>query len=316
VRVRVEAAARLHLGFLDLGGEGGRRFGSIGIALEEPRCVVEADDGARGDARPAHDPDVRATLAELDGYLAAPGDLHLAVLESIPRHAGLGSGTQLRLAIGLAAARVRARPPDIPALARRLGRGRRSGIGLAVFQHGGFVVDAGRRRSAADEVPPVVMRHPVPDEWRFVLVRPTAAAGLSGAAEERVFDVLPPMGPDAVGRICRLVLMQAAPAVVTDDVAAFGTAVTEIQAVVGEHFAPYQGGLYASPAGAQAVALALRHGAAGVGQSSWGPTVFAIVRGETAAAALGDRLRRELGDAALVTWTAARNRGATWRVVP
>ncbi len=316
MRVRVEAAARLHLGFLDLGGGCGRQFGSIGIALEAPRCIVEAADGAPAGGRPAPEADVRAALADLDGYVAEPAELHLAVLESIPRHAGLGSGTQLRLAIGLAAARVRARAPDVPALARRLGRGRRSGIGLAVFQHGGFVVDAGRRRDGADEVPPVVMRHPVPDAWRFVLVRPIGAAGLSGAAEERVFDALPPMGPDAVGRICRLVLMQAAPAVVTDDVAAFGTAVTEIQAVVGGHFAPYQGGLYATPAGAQAAALALRHGAAGVGQSSWGPTVFAIVRGEAAAAALGDRLRRELGDAAQVTWTAARNRGATWQVVP
>jgi predicted sugar kinase len=117
-----------------------------------------------------------------------------------------------------------------------------------------------------------------------------------------------------VGRICRLTLMKVEPAVMTGDVQGFGEAITEIQLLVGEHFAPYQGGVYASPAGKRAADVALKRGAAGVGQSSWGPTVFALVRGEPAAAALGEELAALLGDDAAVSWTPARNRGAACEV--
>ncbi|TAL78081.1 MAG: GHMP kinase, partial [Beijerinckiaceae bacterium] len=34
--VRVETSARLHLGFLDLNGGAGRKFGSLGLALDGP----------------------------------------------------------------------------------------------------------------------------------------------------------------------------------------------------------------------------------------------------------------------------------------
>jgi beta-RFAP synthase len=124
------------------------------------------------------------------------------------------------------------------------------------------------------------------------------------------------MSAEAVGRICRLVLMKAAPAVVTDDIRAFGEAISEIQCLVGEHFAPYQGGgIYASPAGKRAAELALRRGAAGAGQSSWGPTVFALTRGADAAAALAGELAAVLGESATVWSTRIRNRGAACRVV-
>jgi hypothetical protein len=35
--VAVTVSARLHLGFLDLKGESGRRFGSLGLSISEPR---------------------------------------------------------------------------------------------------------------------------------------------------------------------------------------------------------------------------------------------------------------------------------------
>jgi predicted sugar kinase len=124
------------------------------------------------------------------------------------------------------------------------------------------------------------------------------------------------MDSGQVGRICRLVLMKAAPALLTDDIRAFGAAITEVQRLVGEHFAPYQGGgVYASPTGRRAVELALARGAAGVGQSSWGPTVFALIRG-AAAGALADELRNTLGAEAAVWCTRAGRHGARCRVEP
>jgi predicted sugar kinase len=111
--------------------------------------------------------------------------------------------------------------------------------------------------------------------------------------------------------------MQVAPAVLTGDIRTFGTAITEIQEAVGEYFAPYQGGRFASATGCEVAELALARGAHGVGQSSWGPTVFALVEGEARARAVADAVRAAFGDR--LTWvdvSGARNRGASCREVP
>jgi len=111
--------------------------------------------------------------------------------------------------------------------------------------------------------------------------------------------------------------MQVAPAALTGDIRAFGSAITEIQELVGEYFAPRQGGRFASRTGCEVTALALARGAAGIGQSSWGPTVFALVESEARARAVADEVRATFGDhLAAVDVSRARNRGASCREVP
>jgi beta-ribofuranosylaminobenzene 5'-phosphate synthase len=322
VGVVVSAPARLHLGFIDLNGRYGRIYGSIGVALERPRCVVEARlvDGAE----PESAAEVRDTLARLGPSVDLRADVSLRDLESIPRHVGLGSGTQRRLAVGFAVAMLADRPVSAPELGRLMGRGQRSGVGIAAFHRGGFVVDAGRRCDngagavVPDEVPPVLMQHAVPEDWYFVIVVPAGVEGLSGTREQVAFTTLPPMGDLTADRISRLTLMKVIPGVLTDDIAGFGDALTEIQTLVGEYFAPVQGGIYATAVGARVAAFARTNGAAGVGQSSWGPAVFALVRGETHATDLAAEIARFLGAGAgnIIFTTRADNTGATWRTAP
>jgi beta-ribofuranosylaminobenzene 5'-phosphate synthase len=317
VRIVVSAPARLHLGFIDLNGRCGRIFGSVGVALEQPRCVVEARAGEGELAA-----EVLDTLQRLGPCRGVDGPVDVRIVESIPRHVGLGSGTQRRLAVALAVSLLGERPMRGAEMARVLGRGKRSGIGIATFDRGGFVVDAGHRTPRATEafdgIPPVVVQHRVPDDWYFVIVVPTGDEGLHGKREDEAFVTLPPIGDATVGRISRLTLMKVIPGVLTDDIEAFGTGITEIQELIGEHFAPVQGGVYATETGARAAAFALSHGACGVGQSSWGPAVFALVRSEARAAALARALEDVLEDGPrpLVFHTRADNTGATWRRDP
>jgi beta-ribofuranosylaminobenzene 5'-phosphate synthase len=323
MRTIVQAGARLHLGFLDLNGACGRRYGSIGVTLERPRCTVEAAPAPPGGVTATGDP-VEVILERLG---LGNGTVAVRLVERIPVHAGFGAGTQVALAVALAASRAAGLPVPVRELARRLGRGQRSGIGIAAFERGGLVIDAGHAaqeegdavagEAEGPEPPPVIFQHPLPDDWHFVLATPRAAPGLSGPGEERAFRDLPPMDAERVGRICRLTLMQVAPAVLTGDIRTFGAAITEIQEVVGEYFAPHQGGRFATETGCAATELALARGAHGVGQSSWGPTVFALVRGEPAAHALADSLRTAFGDRlAWVDVSPARNRGASCREAP
>ncbi|HWC04210.1 MAG TPA: beta-ribofuranosylaminobenzene 5'-phosphate synthase family protein [Methylomirabilota bacterium] len=320
----VDAGARLHLGFLDLNGDCGRRYGSIGVALERPRCTVEAAPAPPGAAPAPGDP-AGVILTRLG--LASEG-IAVRLVEALPVHAGFGAGTQHALAVALAAVRAAGRAVPARELARRLGRGQRSGIGVATFEHGGLVIDAGHPaqddvdappgETGGPEPPPVIFRHPLPGDWHFVLATPRAAPGLSGPSEQRAFRDLPPMDAERVGRICRLTLIQLAPAVLAGDIRTFGEAVTGIQEVVGEYFAPYQGGgRFASQTGCDVTEFARARGAHGVGQSSWGPTVFALMRGEAAARALAGSVRAAFGDSlAWVDASPARNRGASWREAP
>ena len=323
----VQAPARLHLGFIDLNGQYGRMFGSIGVAIERPRWVLEVGLSARTEADGDAGKEILKILRRLRRHLGVEQAVQIRTLEAIPRHMGFGSGTQLELSLSLAISELVGRPLPVTELARILRRGKRSGIGIAAFAHGGFVVDAGRPcRTRAprvsesfngDDLPPVIFQRALPEDWCFVIVSPLGEPGLSGKREENVFVTLPPMGEATVERISRLTLMKVLPGVITDDIRGFGEAITEIQALVGEFFAPYQGGVYATPTGKKVADFALRRGACGVGQSSWGPTVFALVRGEDTATALAGEIKRFLGDdQSLVFPTRASNRGAVWQAEP
>jgi beta-RFAP synthase len=273
--VDVIATARLHLGFLDLNGGLGRRFGSIGLAIDAPllrlglrrshQAIVEGPEQARA----------AAWLAALERRLQLPGPHELRIHEAIPPHAGLGSGTQLALALGAALRRLYRLEADPQADAALLGRGTRSGIGIALFCTGGLVVDGGH--GTPDGLPPVLARLEMPDAWRIVLVLDRHGEGLSGAAERAAFAALPPMHETMAAAICRAVLMQALPAVAEDDVAAFGVAIRSVQAMLGEYFAPAQGGAFTSRRVGTALAALAEAGAVGIGQSSWGPTGFAFL---------------------------------------
>ncbi|MGC8524845.1 MAG: beta-ribofuranosylaminobenzene 5'-phosphate synthase family protein [Acidibrevibacterium sp.] len=282
--VEVTTTARLHLGFFDLCDGPGRRFGSLGLALDGPRTrltigfadhsIVDGEECARA----------RRYLATLVAAHGLSRQHALTIREAIPPHAGLGSGTQLALAIGAGLRALHGLPADPRQDAAWLGRGARSGIGIALFDAGGVAVDGGRGDRA--QPPPLLARLPVPADWRVILVLDRGRAGLSGAGEVAAFAALPAMAEPVSAALCRLALMAALPALAEDDIAAFGAAITRMQEILGDHFAPAQGARFASPAVAAALARLAAAEAVGIGQSSWGPSGFAFVRGDAAAAAL------------------------------
>ncbi len=292
--VFVEAAARLHFGILDLRGALGRRFGGLGAAVPEPSLLLEV---AREERLSAHGPDADRAVAFAERFLAhhgLGGGARLTVHRHIPAHSGLGSGTQLGLAVARALAELHGLPADPAALARAVDRGRRSAIGTWTFALGGFVVEGGRR-PGADEIAPLLARFAMPDGWRCVVAVPDGAPGLSGEAEAAAFARLPPPPEREVERVAHLVLMQLLPALVEADLQSFGAALTEVQRVTGAWFAPQQGGVFAPGPSERLVRGMANWGAAGVGQSSWGPAVYGLVEGETAGRDLAARTADALG---------------------
>ena len=311
--VFVEAAARLHFGVLDLGGSLGRWFGGVGASAPAPTLLVSAraDDTLR----------VEGEAADRAGQFAARflashaprRGVHIVVHRVLPPHAGLGSGTQLALSVARAIAEIYEIDLDAAALSRAVGRARRSAIGTWTFAAGGLVVEGGRHRDGGDPGP-LVARLPFPDAWRCVIAVPNATPGMSGMREVEAFAQLPPPPESEVAHIAHLVLMALLPAVVEDDIEAFGAALTEIQETSGRWFAGVQGGTFAPGISADLITCMRQWGAFGVGQSSWGPTVYGVVSGDDAAVRLATRVREWLGDRGTVYEGPFRATGArVWK---
>lgn len=309
-RIRVVAPARLHFGFVDLHGGFGRRFGSLGLAIDRPTLRLRASRSATTEVVGPGSERVLRVIDVLHQRHGIESSVRVEIDESIPAHSGLGSGTQIALAAGAALCALSGRTLPVPELARCLHRGARSGIGIGVFESGGFVVDGGR--GDLDAPPPVISRLPFPEDWRVVLLFDSQLTGLHGPREAAAFRDLPRFPERQAERLARGVLMRLLPALAEARLDEFGAALTDLQQTIGDHFAPAQGGRYASRRVECAIEQLAGHGAAACGQSSWGPTGFAIFGGQAAAEAAIERLRGRQGDSAGLSIQVARgcNRGA------
>jgi len=312
--VFVEASARLHFGVLDLRGARGRWFGGIGAAAPGPTLLVS---GTPADALETEGLDAERAAEYARRFMAyhrVEGGVRLRVHRALPQHSGLGSGTQLALAVSRVIAELYGIESDAPALARASGRARRSAVGTWTFAGGGLVVEGGRRRGR-DDCGPLLARLPFPASWRCVVAVPNSLPGVSGSDEEAAFEGLPSPSERDVEHVAHLVLMALLPAVADADIDTFGAALTEIQEVTGRWFAAVQGGTFAP--GSEAVLRTMRDfGASGVGQSSWGPAVYGIVDGADAGARLADLVRGVSDHPCAVYEGAFPSRGARVRRGP
>jgi beta-RFAP synthase len=290
----VEAPARLHFGVLDLAGRLGRCFGGLGAAIPCPSLQIEA---ALADRLTAEGPDAERALEFASRFLTyhkLTGGAQLLVHRAIPSHAGLGSGTQLGLAVARALSDLYGFPNHVLELAQATGRGKRSAIGTWAFALGGFIVEGGRRPESGS-IAPLLARFTIPQRWRYVVAVPTGGRGLSGDAETKAFEELPPPSDREVERVSHLVLMQLLPSLVEGDLASFGEALSQVQRITGGWFAAQQGGIFAPGLTEQLISRMARWGAYGVGQSSWGPAAYGLVQEPEAALALAQQVRRFLG---------------------
>lgn len=308
---RVETASRLHLGLLSLPAAGDdrspvmRRFGGVGLMIDGPGIVLHAApastwaaDGPLASRALAFARRVaEAVRAEHPALVLTPQ--YLRIDRAPSEHIGLGVGTQLGLAVAGVLAHAWGLPADAARLARWCGRGLRSALGVHGFAGGGFLVEGGKR--AEQELSPLVARVALPATWRIVLIRPDTTPGVHGLREQAAFAGLS-MPPEVCGELCRLVLLGMLPALAESDLPAFGEAVYEFNRRVGEVFAAVQGGTYSSLAVEQAVRFLRQRGVRGVGQSSWGPGVFALV-GDDASA--DDLVRRVQAELAPLRWDVA-----------
>lgn len=352
--VEVRTPARIHLGMLSFGHPDCRSFGGVGLMLDRPGVHVRVRRSARFEAR---GPDAERALRfareciERGGFDARPCAIEVV---AAPRpHVGLGSGTQLGLAVAAAVRHLAcgrddddtgtgpapAHPyemapeagdheqtfdiPDALELARLSGRGRRSCVGVYGFTRGGMIIEAGRTAGASAgagdatrPLSPLVARVRLPAAWRCVVIVGRDATGLHGDAERAAFAGLPPMPRELSAELARTALLELLPAAVEGRFAEFSAALHRYGRLAGEPFAPASRALPHAAATDTLLELLAELGAPGCAQSSWGPAVVACCESLEAAGELVDRLDHlALGDHHDITIARFDTHGASLRPI-
>jgi beta-ribofuranosylaminobenzene 5'-phosphate synthase len=291
----VETPSRIHLALIDLNGSLGRIDGGVGLTLEKPRLVVEMEPGDRGievefnqshvlpqNVMNDYSVKIKALAGQMINHFQLEDGFRFKVLETYPHHSGLGSGTQLSLAVGKLISQINDLNIEAVEIAKIVGRGGTSGIGVASFDNGGFIVDGGHLKddkpnflpsSASDAIPPpIIVRYDFPLDWKVILVIPNLEKGVHGDKEINIFQEYCPIPLGEVQSLSHLLLMKMMPAVVEKDLDAFGEAVNSIQNI---GFKKIENQLQ-NPLIGEIMQLLRDAGAPGVGMSSFGPTIYAV----------------------------------------
>jgi beta-ribofuranosylaminobenzene 5'-phosphate synthase len=318
MKVYVKTPSRLHLGLIDLNGDLGRMFGGLGVGIDHPNVVVEAGQSENFSITGQETEIVKGLAKSFFIAYPTPSKVYINVKQAIPAHVGLGSGTQLSLAIAVALAKLLNVKASIQELAVVMGRAKRTGVGTAIFEKGGFVVDGGRAiiNPGTSKFPPLIYHQPFPTEWRFVVAIPSLIEGLSNSQENHAFNKLTKMPAEDVGRICRLTMLKLLPALSEHNIRSFGEALTYIQEIIGGYFAQVQGGRFTRADVADCMEFMKETGAYGVGQSSWGPALYGVVKQEEAKEMLSKvktYLNKGVGGQVFIA--KANNKGATIKLV-
>ncbi len=316
--VRIKTLSRLHLGFMDLNGNLGRRYGSIGVSLSNPYTEITITKNRtltiKNANRVLSQRIVSCIKTFSDHYKTDPNVL-IQVHKNIPEHKGLGSGSQLALAISVGLSKIYGIKDPISEISRIMGRGKRSSIGIQSFERGGLIIDSGKKldhnANPIATPPETLFRFDFPDEWKFVVTIPHQKQGLSGDQEKKAMGKLKP-SKDISEKICRLVMMQLLPSFISRDIEIFGKALTELDRQTGLFFKPVQGGIYCEKTSYKLINHLLSSGAFGAGQSSWGPAIYGLALSKEADM-LADEMRHFLKKNKIkgtVIVASASNRGA------
>lgn len=286
--IRISTPARLHFGLIDMNGERGRVDGGVGLALESPHTVIDAEKSADLTVAYPDEPEIEERVITGLEAVRQKYDLGAARVRIVERplpHVGLGSATQTLLGAAHALCRLYGVERSSRELAAVVGRGGTSGIGVAAIESGGFIVDGGhqfRRGTGGKQEytpsgstvgvspPPILVRYDFPN-WDVLVVVPLGR-GESGLREVTLFKVVCPIPLVEVEGMCHILMFQMMPAVLEHDLDVFGVAMEGFQKIGFKvfEFRAQTALLH------ECLSFLEENGGTATGMSSWGPALFAF----------------------------------------
>ena len=252
MKVRITTPCRIHLSLIDENGYTGRVDGGVGLMLDQPNVVLEVSNSADEFAIECHRY-YRESVHVINEKASKVFKLfhinnknfHFNLLRYYPSHVGLGSKTQLSLAIGTAISKLKNMDIPIEEITKMVERGGTSGIGWRGFETGGFILDGGHDygigkekenflpSSASGSANPAltISKYDIPENWRFVLVIPNVKPGAYGEEEVDIFKKYTPIPRDEVNEVSHQILMKMLPGILRNDLQCFGEGLKRIQSI-------------------------------------------------------------------------------------
>ena len=304
----IKTPSRIHMTLIDMNASLGRMDGGIGLALRDPYIKIRVKKADKVNATGPLGERAEDAARKVCKSLELTGGVKIDVLNAYSQHAGLGSGTQIALAAGTAVCKLYKKDVPLRELAKIIGRGGTSGIGVAAFQSGGFILDGGHSvrekrdflPSSASKAPPppVLARYDFPD-WKIAIVVPRIEEEFAGAREVDIFQKFCPIPVGEVERLSRLILVKILPSIAEEDIKTFGEGINEIQKI---GFKGVEVALQTPEI--RALMDACREYSYGAGLSSFGPAIYCVMKDEKG-------LKSAVKDRAEITVTKANDKGAT-----
>ncbi|TFG08146.1 MAG: hypothetical protein EU539_03145 [Promethearchaeota archaeon] len=311
MKVRITTPCRIHLSLIDENGYTGRVDGGIGLMLDRPNVVFEASNSAtqfKIEANKYYRESIEVINEKASRvfkeFNISNKNYHFYLKRYYPSHVGLGSKTQLSLAIAYAISKLRNLDVSLTSLTKLVERGGTSGIGWRGFESGGFILDGGHDfgknkeketflpSSASSEANPAltILRYPIPEHWRFVLAIPNVKKGAYGDEEVGIFQDNAPIPKDEVNEVSHQILMKIIPGIIKNDLECFGEGLKRIQMI-----------------GFKKIEISLQHeivknlltfldqyGIKAYGMSSFGPSVVGITESDEEAKKLFEAIHDHL----------------------
>ncbi|MFW9936822.1 MAG: beta-ribofuranosylaminobenzene 5'-phosphate synthase [Candidatus Thorarchaeota archaeon] len=253
MKIRITTPCRIHLSLIDENGYTGRVDGGIGLMLDRPNVIFEASNHAKEfkiEANKYYRESIEVINEQASKIFKAFNisnkNFHFYLRRYYPSHVGLGSKTQLSLAIAKAITKLRnINNISILELTKLVERGGTSGIGWRGFENGGFILDGGHDfgkgkeketflpSSASKSADPAltILRYPIPENWRFVLVIPNVKKGAYGDEEISIFQSHAPIPKVEVNEVSHQILMKVIPGLLRNDLECFGQGLMRIQSI-------------------------------------------------------------------------------------
>ena len=318
-QIDITTGSRLHFGLICNTPHSPWRFGGIGVMLRQPAWRLRVTPIAADTDTISADMEVADRIHDFLARIRSHQDvssLHVEVHQNLALHTGLGSGTQLGLALSAAIEVMTHRrlQEDPFQLAQLADRAERSAIGTIGFARGGFLVDHGESRGAS--LNRRVDRMAVPEGWRFILVHPIDSQGLSGEKERAFFGQRVHMPQTLIEDLEQQILTQIAPAVRENRFEQFAASLENYGQTVGAFYAGEQGGVFAHPAMTHLVSHLQANGISGMAQSSWGPLISIPASSQQHAEEIRELIPQTIDDSPLsVSVSEPLNTGATVRSI-
>lgn len=301
MKIKVVSPSRLHLGFYTIVSKK-LAYGSIGIAVNIPNTIIIFERSNKLRIRNNTNININKEIQFVLSKLALKHiNISINIEKVITRHVGLGSTTQLMLSLAYGINKLLHLGHSIRELAYMLRRGWVSGIGIAAFEKGGFIMDNGRHIvngkikpiECIDDIPRVMFRRGIPGSWTFIIATPLGIKGLDEREERKYLEIPTPMY-EIEKSLHEVVLTEMLPAITTYDIRKFGCAMTKVQMLTGKYFSKFQGGIFCCEETELIINKFLEYGAYGAGQSSWGPTAYALVDNVRHAKKIINKLLKDL----------------------